>query len=171
MLGGLVVSLAALVCLGPQLCKGFAERIGIGGFIALGRHLSDDGGADIYPGKKGVFLDVRHGPPDQEQGGGKAPDGPKQLGDGHPPLHLGQHLRRNIQLHHIQKHFQSGRQQAEQQRAFSAAPGGFDHPAHILKDTVFGSFVFIHFSSPREHTLSQKFVPGAFWGRTVLLGG
>ena len=66
MLGSLVVSLAALVSLGAQLCKGFPEGIGIGGFIALGCHLPDDGGADIHPGKQGIFLDVCHGPPDQE---------------------------------------------------------------------------------------------------------
>ena len=95
-LRGLIVSAAREVRFFTELCKALLQCVGIRGAIAFIRKLSDDRGADIHTGEKRVLLDILLQTLDQKQRGSEDTDGHQQLSYGHPLLHPGKHLRRNV---------------------------------------------------------------------------
>ena len=93
---GLIVSTAGEVCFFTELYKVLLQRVGIRGADGLIRNHSDNRGANIYTRGQRILLDILLKALNQEQCGSEYPDGHQQFPYGHPLLHLGKHLRRNV---------------------------------------------------------------------------
>ena len=157
---GLIVSAAGGVCFFTELYKVLLQCVGIRGADGLIRNLPDNRGADIYTWGQRILLDILLKALNQEQCGSEYSDGHQQLPYRHPLLHLGKNLRRNVQLHQVQKNLQRSGQKAEQERSFSVLPRDIYHPPDILKGVIFGLFFGLHFASPHVHSIAEKIVPG-----------
>ena len=137
MLRRLGIAFTGGVRLFAQLHEMFIQRIGTGGGVALFGNHSNDRAAHIYPWEQGVFTYILFDPLDKEERGGKCADGCKQLPQGDAPLHAGEHLGRNVQLHQLERGFQRSGCDAAHKDAPAVFPGKFHHPLNILQDVVF----------------------------------